>query len=586
MFFALTKRARLIALAATWAAAAGAGCSQGPSGGGPTDGLDSAAADIQLAETTGAADTGADTLPATDADDAVGVDAGKDPCDADPGFTCCNGDVEQTPLCSAGVWGCPLGTSPVTTGGCGGDVGEADTSEPDDVGDSSNADADADTVEATDSADPDAGSVDVPAPGDVEADANLPDTSGGDTVAPADVAVDVAADVAVDAGTAPGVFTPTGCTLKVNANTAGTVNPFISPARDGQFYVSYAAIKSVNGSNVVDLLLDWVTPQGCKIVQGPFQVNKVDGEVYYWGSQAVVSDMKGNFYAVWEAKKPSGVAFAWSTTGKDFTQTALINSTSENGLYPQLFVPSPGDVHVVWSGLYNGQYDPFWAHNPGVFDTAVWSMGKLVSASKLQDDSVSVVLGANGTIFVGWETFEGDLYVSRSTDKGATWSPPAHVNDVDGKAGVGKGSFLTATPDGRVVMMWKDERKKKSGNENDVFADSSVDGLTWGTDVQVNDNDARYQEDPSMTVGFDGPCKGTVYAVWQDFRSKKDYEIYASRSKDGGLTWEANQLVTPVVEGDKMNPAIAIDSSCMVGVAWRDSTQNEKFDIQAAFFKW
>jgi hypothetical protein len=35
-----------------------------------------------------------------------------------------------------------------------------------------------------------------------------------------------------------------------------------------------------------------------------------------------------------------------------------------------------------------------------------------------------------------------------------------------------------------------------------------------------------------------------------------------------------------------MNPAIAVDASCVVGVAWRDSTKNANFDIGTAYFKW
>lgn len=80
----------------------------------------------------------------------------------------------------------------------------------------------------------------------------------------------------------------------------------------------------------------------------------------------------------------------------------------------------------------------------------------------------------------------------------------AQVNDVRGKANVGHASFLAVSPDHRPVH------------------------------VQINDNEACYQEDPSLTVGRSCDCAGIVFAVWQDFRSKKSYDAHVARSLDGG----------------------------------------------------
>ena len=35
-----------------------------------------------------------------------------------------------------------------------------------------------------------------------------------------------------------------------------------------------------------------------------------------------------------------------------------------------------------------------------------------------------------------------------------------------------------------------------------------------------------------------------------------------------------------------MNPAIAVDSTCKIGVDWRDATKNTNFDIGATHFTW
>ena len=412
--------------------------------------------------------------------------------------------------------------------------------------------------------------------GPVDAGSDAGPVDAGSDAGPADAGSDAGL---ADAGGGPAKFVASGCDLKVNTNGDGTVNPFISPAREGQFYVSYVA----KGGN---LMVGWEDPKVCKTAAGPFQVNKVAGEVYYWGGQSVVSDQAGNFYAVWEAKKPSGIAFAWSKSGKDFSTTALVSSTSENGIHPSLIAPKPGQVHVAWTGLHKGQYDPFYARTDNAFDAGgKWTMGQLVAASKVQDDSTAVAVGPGGAVFLAWETFEGDLFVARSDDSGKTWSAPAQVNDVAGKAHVGIGSFMVVDPSsGTVHVAWKDTRKD---GEGDLWWDSSPDGKTFGTDVMVADSTKRYQEDPSLVVGGLGtPCAGVVYAVWQDFRSNKSYDIYGARLSPGTKVWSANQLLTPKSDGDQMNPAIAVDTGCTVGVAWRDSAANASFDIKATFFAW
>ena len=383
-------------------------------------------------------------------------------------------------------------------------------------------------------------------------------------------------------GTTWGAFKKLPCARKVNTNKDGTVNPFISPARDGQFYVSYVQKSG-------DLMLTWEDPQGCKTNQGPLQVNKTKGTVYYWGGIAVISDINGNFFAVWESKaKGADISYAWSKTGKDFSAPIELVTTSTNGQDPVLWTSGPGQLHAAWRGHHASkkQYDPYYASGIDAFAAKPFSTGVLVHDSADQDDQVALVTNSKGDIFLGWQSFHGDIFVAKSTDKGKTWSKAVQVNDVKGKANAGKANFMTITPDDRLVIAWWDDRKKKSGNENDVFADSSKDGVTWGVDVQINDNDARYQQDPSLAVGKGPGCKGAVYAVWQDFRSKKSYDIYISRSVDGGKTWQKNEPVANDLEGDEMNPAIAVDNTCVIGVAWRDSSKNTAFDIGTAYLKW
>ena len=381
---------------------------------------------------------------------------------------------------------------------------------------------------------------------------------------------------------------PKPCNLKVNSNDTGTVNPFIWPARNGLFYVSYVASEDGGGN----LKLAWVDPKTCSIAAGPFTVNDKPGNVYYWGAQAVVSDPSGNFYAVWETKEPSSnVAFAASETGEAFLPAVTIVSTSENGLYPAIAVMAPGKVAISWTGYIKADnpsgfaYDPFVTTNLGVFSGAPFSTAVQVASTPIQDDSTAIAVDPSGNIYVAWESFQdgtaegGNIYVAKSTDGGKTFGPPVRVNDVPGKASVGVGNFLAWGKD-RLYVVFSDSR---TDSEGDVYLDSSSDGLDFGTDVMVNDNIYRSQEDPSVAVGRGSQCAGHVYVVWQDLRSNKSYDIYGAKSTDGGKTFAANVRLNPEEAGDQMNPSLTVDYSCIAGVTWRDSSANEKFDVRTTF---
>ena len=81
-------------------------------------------------------------------------------------------------------------------------------------------------------------------------------------------------------------------------------------------------------------------------------------------------------------------------------------------------------------------------------------------------------------------------------------------------------------------------------DQRDVFACWSDDGTTWSTPARVNDGGVGFDEFlPEVAVGADG-CP---YVTWFDHRDdtygSRSHQ-YASRSVDGGVTWQANARFT------------------------------------------
>src|SRR5258708_23142144 len=69
-----------------------------------------------------------------------------------------------------------------------------------------------------------------------------------------------------------------------------------------------------------------------------------------------------------------------------------------------------------------------------------------------------------------------DVFVSTSTDKGATWSAPLRVND-DGAGNFHFNQWLAVDPlTGAVDLSWNDTRNDPSHLSTDIFFGRSLDG--------------------------------------------------------------------------------------------------------------
>jgi hypothetical protein len=139
---------------------------------------------------------------------------------------------------------------------------------------------------------------------------------------------------------------------------------------------------------------------------------------------------------------------------------------------------------------------------------------------------VAAVTGAQG----GGK--DGDVVLTRSTDRGLTWSPSVVINDVPAAAREGLHA-LAADPNGLVVVAWLDLRAKGTR----VYAAISRDhGATWRADASPSGSICECCH-PSIAIGPGGDI-----AVM--FRNSLDgkRDMYVTRSADGVSFGPASRL--------------------------------------------
>ncbi len=190
----------------------------------------------------------------------------------------------------------------------------------------------------------------------------------------------------------------------------------------------------------------------------------------------------------------------------------------------------------------------------------------------------SLAVDRNGTIYAAWQDYrrnQADIYFAKSTDGGQTFSRNLRVNDDIGRAGQLYPS-IAVDARGRLYLAWHDFRK---GNQDIYFSRSTDGGKTFSRNIRVNDDQGTAgQFNPSLGVD----AEGTVYLAWHDLRDG-NADIYFAVSRDGGATFDPNLKINDD-RGDayQFHPSLGVGSKGAVAVAWEDY-RNGQADIYLAY---
>ena len=177
-------------------------------------------------------------------------------------------------------------------------------------------------------------------------------------------------------------------------------------------------------------------------------------------------------------------------------------------------------------------------------------------------------VGTSGNVHLVYGVGDA-IFHCRSTDNGTSFENPKEAFRVSNLAlGMRRGPRVAVTDDAVVVTAIGGKEGK--GRDGDLLAWRSTDeGATWLGPVNVNGAaDSAREGLHGMTAGADG----SIWCVWLDLREKRS-EVYASKSMDGGATWQANVRVYRSPDGNVCeccHPSIAVSEKA-ISVMFRNS---------------
>lgn len=215
-----------------------------------------------------------------------------------------------------------------------------------------------------------------------------------------------------------------------------------------------------------------------------------------------------------------------------------------------------------------------------------------------ETDAITANPRLPGHAYLAWANFLEDVFprtnsleFSRTTDGGASWSPPVLI-DQPGPFALDQAPRILVLPGGTLLAVFV--RVDLELELVQLYAARSVDeGRTWRPPVLagsepiptglVDPGTGAVLPEPGFPSAAVAP-DGTVYVAFEASTSPASGAIGVARSQDGGRTWTIGML--PGVRAFAFEPAIAVDSRGTVGAAWYDLRNDRPGDAALTADVW
>jgi len=278
-----------------------------------------------------------------------------------------------------------------------------------------------------------------------------------------------------------------------------------------------------------------------------------------WADAQPNSPHRGNFYNAWIEwqREQSIVLFSRSTdAGKTWSKPMRISTRAgwprdDNGAVVGIIgtVAPDGTQYVVWNEGLNVTLAisrdggktfepsrPIFDVGPPYFGGA----GGIPGVSRAMGFPQVGVDGQRGTLYVTWSDFRNgdvDVFISRSTDRGQTWTPPRRVNNDAVHSGADQFlQWMAVDPsDGSVYVQFYDRRDDPANRKTLVTLARSTDGgntfTNYGWSEQPFGGENAFLGDYEwMTVN-----KGRVFGIWAE-AAPDNYQLTARAPASAGPT--------------------------------------------------
>jgi hypothetical protein len=251
------------------------------------------------------------------------------------------------------------------------------------------------------------------------------------------------------------------------------------------------------------------------------------------------------------------------------------NTDSGEDWDPRLTTDGSGNWVAVWWSEENPadpdgtDADVFVSHSTdnGVTWSTVQALNSNADSDSGGDFGPCIITKGNGVWVTVWNSNDdlgttvgpdNDIFVTRSTDNGASWSAVQTLNsNADSDSGYDNNPCVTTDGSGNWVAVWHstDDLGATIGEDSDIFVARSTDsGSSWSDVAPLNSNaSSDTGSDVTPFVITDG--KGNWSTMWESDENLggtvgNDYDIFIAHSTDNGASWSNVQAFNSNADTD------------------------------------
>ncbi len=213
--------------------------------------------------------------------------------------------------------------------------------------------------------------------------------------------------------------------------------------------------------------------------------------------------------------------------------------------YVSVAADKKGYLHAVWTGVTNIYYSNAPVGEAG--SAQAWSPPVLITANSARSAwESSVTIDNAGNIHVVYATRGGDVgvYHVESTDNGLTWSSPTQISQpFDSQENSFSRVRVIADNSGRLHAVW-DTTNLEGFGQSIYYARSTDNGATWSPPSQM-----AYLKPGDFDVGWPYATVVEPDEVHLIYNAAANVGRWERISRDGGASWGQAQFILPEMEG-------------------------------------
>ena len=230
-------------------------------------------------------------------------------------------------------------------------------------------------------------------------------------------------------------------------------------------------------------------------------------------------------------------------------------------------------IYTVWSDERNGNPNLFFAKSINGGQTFLPAVSVAPTFSADSHVFASIYVDINGIIYVSWTHVtngldDWNIWFTKSTDAGLTFLPVTEVTTTSGFA------FPSLKTYGNHVYIFYVSAQNYPAADY-FFARSIDQGVTFETPIQINTAPCIGTIGYEGLTSMDVDSAGNIYLAWVDGRRLSGQgDIYFAKSTDAGLTFGSNIMVNDInstgVNAVQYYPKVKVGSNNEIFVAFTD----------------